>query len=432
MAVEVLKGAGNWNDQSTNWPRHGILELARAVSQSASWQIVDSFESTVGRIIGDPITGATWSGRDQTNVGDNSWFIAEQVNPVGGKPPMQFKVQNVNNGSVLNDPSGAHYRYDGDGVGDRYCYIRFSPIGGWDDSPASGSVTEITGTAPDMTIIVSGTPFTSDDLGRAITVSGMSAGNNVEAEILEVVSSNSVRISNGTGVAEVAAGSWTFLVDFAKPRAAGDNNQFSMIHDGSGNNGRWRFVCDDDFFIVLTYNVTQNFWFGVPFYLGAYNAKSAAQDTVAAPANMMMCGDKVDAVHPYGSSSDTFLRATNNDSDHLIGCLDENGEYQEWPWVMAPTGSSGGQYHAPESQPNEWDATLGLDFIEILVSGVTNAYMSGTSNGSAPDKRVIGSLKHVWSVFGLGSAGFVSSKSYLTLGANQLCIAVPWDGASTI
>jgi hypothetical protein len=112
MAIQVYKGLGNWNDESTAWPRHMILELAKAISGSPSWKIVDSYASNAGRIIGDPISGGLWNGYDQSTLGqDDTWFIAEQVNPRSGYAPMQIKFQGTGNANY-NDPCGKHYRYD--------------------------------------------------------------------------------------------------------------------------------------------------------------------------------------------------------------------------------------------------------------------------------------------------------------------------------
>jgi hypothetical protein len=281
-----------------------------------------------------------------------------------------------------------------------------------------------------MPVKVVGTPFTADDKGRAITFSGMSNPNNDgEFEILNVVAPNEVAILNSVGVAGLESGSWSFKVDFAVPVEAGDNNKFSGIHDGSGNNGRWRFIMDDDFFLIITYNVTNPAWFSIPLYVAEYAPKTAGQDTIANPAHLMMCADEGSRVNPAGTGLSTFFRmATLSGVNQLVGCLDENAEYQEWPWTFPYLFSTSSGFFVPESQPNEWDASLGIDLLELVVSG--NSDLSG--NGSAPDKRIIGSLKHLWMCWGLGLAGFVDSKNYLTLGGNVLCVCVPWDGVSSI
>jgi hypothetical protein len=355
MAVEVHKATGFWNDQSTDWSWHALLELAKAISASAHWQIIDSYAlgASPARVKGDPIGGGTWGGLvqgDAASAAANAWFIAEQITTSGGRPAMQVKFQCAGNDTYA-DASGAAAGYRWEGQSNfRSIAARFSPVGGW----------------------------VTDDVDP----------------------------------------------DFADPTKAGDNNRFSMSHDGSGNDGRWRFIMDEEYLLIITYNVTSTYWFSVPLYVAEYNPKSAGQDTIAAPAYLMMCANETTRVGPSGATASKFLRMTFTDTNQLVGCLDENGVFQEWGWMVPATGDGGGEFFAPETQPNEWDSTLGLDFLEVIITGQDTI--------AGPDKRIIGSLRHIWQTYGLGDAGFVDSKQYLTLGRNALCVVIEWDGASTI
>jgi hypothetical protein len=135
MALQVTKGEGFWADQGTSHGRHWLLEIAKALSAHAGWDIIDSFATaaTPARLNGDPISGGLWGGLDKTNLSANAWFIAEQANPTGGRPAMQVKFQSAA-GSTFDDPSGNDYGWEGSS---RVSAVRFAPFGGWDLDPST-------------------------------------------------------------------------------------------------------------------------------------------------------------------------------------------------------------------------------------------------------------------------------------------------------
>lgn len=139
MALGITKGDGSWSDTGSNWNTwHWLLEVAKAVSAHASWDIIDSYapRASPTRVNGDPISGGLWGGIDKTanNGNTNAWFVAEQKNPTGGRPAMQVKFQQSNAFGVLDDPSGEDYGYEGSA---NATVVRFAPFGGWDLDPST-------------------------------------------------------------------------------------------------------------------------------------------------------------------------------------------------------------------------------------------------------------------------------------------------------
>lgn len=135
MALEVTKGEGFWHDRGTKNGWHYVLELAKAISGSAHWTIIDSYAPSASpqRVYGDPIVGGLWGGLSKTADQANAWFVAEQNNPTGGRPAMQAKFQ-CSAGSLFNDPSGHDYGWETTGY---VTAVRFAPFGGWDSDPSA-------------------------------------------------------------------------------------------------------------------------------------------------------------------------------------------------------------------------------------------------------------------------------------------------------
>lgn len=123
-----------------NYNLYSMHFWAVAFSQDWGWDIIDSYNANASpaRVKGDPITDDLWGGAYYNQIGNNSWFVVEQVNPEPGFLPMQIKFQASGN-TLFYDPSGIDYGYDG---ANRYTCTRFAPWGGWNFDDAAPDFTD--------------------------------------------------------------------------------------------------------------------------------------------------------------------------------------------------------------------------------------------------------------------------------------------------
>jgi len=130
VTVSVYRSIRSPAALGADWPRHFLLDLARAMSAHSGWRIIDSYalSAVPDRVNGDPIVNNLWGGLDETGLNSNSWFVAEQVNPETGFPAMQIKFQGTGAGA-FDDCSGNDYGWEGT---TRIMAVRLAPFGGWD------------------------------------------------------------------------------------------------------------------------------------------------------------------------------------------------------------------------------------------------------------------------------------------------------------
>lgn len=213
--------------------------------------------------------------------------------------------------------------------------------------------------------------------------------------------------------------------DFANPTTKVSNN-LQVMQDNGSNNGHWYFNIDNDYMMYFMYDTSGGYWLSIGFYIGEYTPMTAGQDTPDHPAYMYYGSNGDYANYPYylglaGSGSE-FVSERSSYGSPVVFAPDESGILQVWrPWC--PPMSDG--FIQGTTVPNEFDPTAGIDLIEIPIVGL-EAY------AESPDTRMIGSHKHAWRGWGIGLGGFISSKNYLTLGANVACTIIEWDGVATL
>ena len=212
--------------------------------------------------------------------------------------------------------------------------------------------------------------------------------------------------------------------DFANPTKVTNNYRLQM--DDGADNCNWYFHIDDDHIMFLMFDFTDNNWHSIGFYAGEYTPMFGAQDTADHPAYMYYGSDADTQILPYwgGISSITphFIQENYpTGTNTIVACPDENGLMQEWD-AWCPPMSNG--FIGGTSSPNEFDPVVGVDLIEVLFGGLQKS--------GSPDSRMIGSMKHVWRGWGIGLAGFIGAKQYLTLGGNVSCAIVDWDGVTSL
>ena len=346
MAIEVYRANELWDSFTGAWNHGALFHIAKGVSGSSSWEVIDSYSSlsTPNRFKGDPIDNGSWTDAD-TDVGtDDSWIVIQQKNPRTGYPAMQMKIQGST--ATYNDVSGAGYKWEGTFQFNALA-LRWSPKGGWD-------------------------------------------------------------------LADVTP-------DFGTPTECSDNRRVAWDGLGSGHDGRWFLVMDDDFIFAIGRKVTGgDYWLQVAFYIADYNPKSTTQDTITNPARLIISRDTTGQFDPSGSDATAFATEAQN-INNPVGILDENGLYAEWPYSCSLMES----FVAPESQPNEFDSNVAVDMMEILIKGHTG----GTPAG--PDTRIIGSLKHIFRGYCLGDGALFDSKQWMCGGADW-AIIFPWDGSTAV
>jgi hypothetical protein len=208
--------------------------------------------------------------------------------------------------------------------------------------------------------------------------------------------------------------------DFATPAKASDNRGIGWYHFGSGNDGRWFWVMDDDYILGLGWNIVTQVWMHVAFWIGDYNPKAAEQDTIAQPARAIVSDDALTVVNPEGVLAGSFC-IEQASSGMPCGCLDENGVWQDWPYSCGPMED----FLPGGTQTNEFDDTLGIDLMEIPI----RLHAGGTPSG--PDHRLMGSLRHVFRGYGIGMGARFDSKGFMCC-ALDYGLITEWDGSTNI
>jgi hypothetical protein len=208
--------------------------------------------------------------------------------------------------------------------------------------------------------------------------------------------------------------------DFANTDKSSDTYKNSFGHQGSGDDVRVFLSADDDWIVPALLNDTDKYFLSV-WWFGQYNAKTAEQDPVDKPAYAMMTTHTLGGswFTPTSNTSGSLVQEVPSD-DRYIVALDENGIFQEWT-VAVNTGLY--SFISGSTQPNVFDADIGIDVFEILVRG--------RSLYDGYDNRLIGTLNGVYAAMRLGRAAGFDGDGYLCLGEGY-GVVVEWDGTTIV
>jgi hypothetical protein len=220
-------------------------------------------------------------------------------------------------------------------------------------------------------------------------------------------------------------GDWNYadgLPDFDDPTKASDTYEHAWNRFGGSNSQRMYISMDDDWIVPFQADYTLKD-FNNLIWIGQYNVKNSAQESISNPAYGILTSNHNanSRLTPDGTliNPPSFL-IESSIASHLFGALDENGVFRDWDYMCNP----GMEFFLNgTTQPNEFDSTVNIDLMEILVKG------RGTFIGH--DDRLIGSLRGVYAAMRLGNGAMFDSSKYLCLG-DGYGVVVEWDGSTTL
>lgn len=211
-------------------------------------------------------------------------------------------------------------------------------------------------------------------------------------------------------------------LDDARPdfQTKASDTYYHAFNNMGGPTTRMYFSADDDWILFIQSNdVTKDFtnvlWFG------QYNSKTPGQDTIEQPAYGILCDNNGGILSSDGGdlANDQFL-GEHPVNKQLFGALDESGVWRDWSFMVNPGCE---HFLRDATQPNEFDATVGIDLFEVVVRG------RGTFTGH--DDRLIGSLRGVYAAMRLGNGAPFDGSQYMCLGGGY-GVVVEWDGSTVV